>query len=880
MADKEDKDPKDDAPVVRAYGYEYDGGEIVDLSKQTKLRISQYMSDLTHGKNPVGSAQRFNHGNRHPIPGPTENPETSYDVDPVTGLPLSVLPSTNPFAYTSAAGATTEAIGLISQFSSKSENYLKMVGKKIWSGGDQESALDGNKLLHGNFDAIGLSLDVVNAAVSGDPKTVEEKAFVIGYTSQVLAHNRFSPLQFADSFGSPNVAPPPLNIGKKDAAKLKIGGFTVSGAKEMTSAQLGLVGQNLMIRAAGGTPPAGNALNRIVETDLSVVNNSQKISQLSMRVADILSEIPDNLSVEKSAIIDPTNKGGAANADTIPSSYGSIYTPHNQFISSNPTTNAQLRALVGSIYKTICVQNNNSDVLRINPYNNIPTDPSIGAGPKYVGRNVVTDGNQPAPDYYFNKGFEFYFSIDANAIPNDISKIPKTEAEAAAAAKGQKFTSSLDTRDYRQQGVTLRKLLLLAKKAGYVNAGYNDIQPQKNVSAEQQQRILSIISSFVSIGHVIEANENIENKPADFPKLQDRIVKSGEQYDPQFQSNKKIMTLKGSVANSPALLLPVVSPVAGNQMYDEGDEALRKKYLNVKVQDTISADEIKTLKSQLGKDYVPFYFQDLRTNEIVSFHAYLKSLSDDYTAAYDSHDYIGRGEPIHVYKGSTSRKIGISFSVFATNPNDFRAMWLKVNKLTTLVYPQYDAGRPVSFSKKNFTMPFSQVLSHSPMIRLRIGDLIRSNYSEQAIAGMFGRSESDPDFGEFVDPAQNSIVRAFETSGAGDGLAGFVGSLKFTWLQERYPWETNGMDGQNTDLWIAPKAFDVSLDFSPVHDIAPGLDAMGRNRAPVYRTWRDSDNKTGKMTQTGQQPPDPPSAEDRQAVNNYVDQMREGSTKI
>jgi hypothetical protein len=32
----------------------------------------------------------------------------------------------------------------------------------------------------------------------------------------------------------------------------------------------------------------------------------------------------------------------------------------------------------------------------------------------------------------------------------------------------------------------------------------------------------------------------------------------------------------------------------------------------------------------------------------------------------------------------------------------------------------------------------------------------------------------------------------------------------------------------------APKMCKVNISYSPIHDISPGLDSQGRNRAPIY----------------------------------------------
>ena len=163
----------------------------------------------------------------------------------------------------------------------------------------------------------------------------------------------------------------------------------------------------------------------------------------------------------------------------------------------------------------------------------------------------------------------------------------------------------------------------------------------------------------------------------------------------------------------------------------------------------IDSDYVKQVENALDCEYVPFYFQDLRTNEIVAFHAFLDSISDDYSPEWSSMGGYGRMDPIQIFN-RTTRAISITFMVAATNPEDFNEMWWSINKLTTLVYPQWSAGTHMKDSgDKAFIMPFSQIPAASPIIRMRIGDLIKNNYSRFNLARIFGVGFPDKAGGSF-----------------------------------------------------------------------------------------------------------------------------------
>jgi len=150
-----------------------------------------------------------------------------------------------------------------------------------------------------------------------------------------------------------------------------------------------------------------------------------------------------------------------------------------------------------------------------------------------------------------------------------------------------------------------------------------------------------------------------------------------------------------------------------------------------------SDDDRIAVEQEFDSEYVPFYFHDVRTNEILGFHAFLTSLTDNFSANYESTEAFGRIEPIITYK-NTTRKISLSFIIAALDESDFDYMWAKINKLVTLVYPQYTSGKQVASGRSVFTKPFTQLIGASPMVRLRIGDVITGNYSKFNLAGIFG----------------------------------------------------------------------------------------------------------------------------------------------
>ena len=153
-----------------------------------------------------------------------------------------------------------------------------------------------------------------------------------------------------------------------------------------------------------------------------------------------------------------------------------------------------------------------------------------------------------------------------------------------------------------------------------------------------------------------------------------------------------------------------------------------------------SREDVIKIENELDAEYCPFYFHDLRTNEVLSFNAFLGDVKDSYSVAYAESGGYGRIDKVKIYQ-DTTRNIALTWTLVATAPADFDSMWWSINKLVSMIYPQFSMGKPVKFGNKKFVMPFSQIPTASPVIRLRVGDVVRSNYSRFNLARLFGLSE-------------------------------------------------------------------------------------------------------------------------------------------
>jgi hypothetical protein len=128
------------------------------------------------------------------------------------------------------------------------------------------------------------------------------------------------------------------------------------------------------------------------------------------------------------------------------------------------------------------------------------------------------------------------------------------------------------------------------------------------------------------------------------------------------------------------------------------------------------------------------------------------------------------------------------------------------------------------------------------------------------------------DFTKLASEKDNAVLKSFHAVG-GRGLAGVITSMNFNWLGGN-SWEVARYRSR------APKLCKLTIAFSPIHDIAPGIDAKGMNRAPLYpvgdtmaaiagQTGDESVTPTGGVASDGEVKFN----ETKEAVDEVLDRM-------
>ena len=123
-------------------------------------------------------------------------------------------------------------------------------------------------------------------------------------------------------------------------------------------------------------------------------------------------------------------------------------------------------------------------------------------------------------------------------------------------------------------------------------------------------------------------------------------------------------------------------------------------------------------KLGLTQDFIKFFFTGPtlhagykdnagKTDDIVVFRAIINSLSDSFAPNWTPVNMIGRADPNYHYTGVT-RDLNLDFTVYATDRDELKPIWRKLNALAGFTAPKYNA---------------TDITLGAPWMRVTIGDV-------------------------------------------------------------------------------------------------------------------------------------------------------------
>ena len=212
-----------------------------------------------------------------------------------------------------------------------------------------------------------------------------------------------------------------------------------------------------------------------------------------------------------------------------------------------------------------------------------------------------------------------------------------------------------------------------------------------------------------------------------------------------------------------------------NKSFTDGDNMTLAPMIEGNTLDLISGqttglnddENTLTFDVEASKEGMPFYFKDLRDNKYIFFRAFIEGLTENISPNWTPVNYVGRSEPVYTYERG-ERDISFNLKLAAQTREELDKQYEKMNRLTSLAYPQYDTDEYLGGNK---------VRMKPPLTKFRLGEL-------------YGKSN--------------------------DELLGFIKSISYT-IDQTSPYETE--IGKRV-----PHQINVALTYQVIHGTVPSLD--------------------------------------------------------
>ena len=216
---------------------------------------------------------------------------------------------------------------------------------------------------------------------------------------------------------------------------------------------------------------------------------------------------------------------------------------------------------------------------------------------------------------------------------------------------------------------------------------------------------------------------------------------------------------------------PVPKQITGDKMtlasMIQGEE-LDERFPTAALKNGVINPPMVQVDIESEKNGMPFYFKDLRDDTYIFFRAYIDGLTENISPSWAPTNYLGRSEPVYVYERS-ERDISFNLKLFAQTPSELDSIYQKMNRLTSLCYPEYREDDVGGLQGKQRMKP--------PLTKFRLGELFGSENNE---------------------------------------MLGFIKSLSYTYPSES-PWETKR--GKRV-----PKYIQAAITYQVVHMTVPSLE--------------------------------------------------------
>ena len=99
--------------------------------------------------------------------------------------------------------------------------------------------------------------------------------------------------------------------------------------------------------------------------------------------------------------------------------------------------------------------------------------------------------------------------------------------------------------------------------------------------------------------------------------------------------------------------------------------------------------------------------KDLRSNNLLYFRGFVTGITENVSPSFTPTNYIGRSEPVYMYERA-DRDISFNLKIHPANFTEQKLMYDKLEKLTSLAYPEYDLDDNLD-SQTRMQPPFTEL---------------------------------------------------------------------------------------------------------------------------------------------------------------------------
>jgi len=259
--------------------------------------------------------------------------------------------------------------------------------------------------------------------------------------------------------------------------------------------------------------------------------------------------------------------------------------------------------------------------------------------------------------------------------------------------------------------------------------------------------------------------------------------------------------------------LDLATPFRGDRVtvIDFGQRSEKNAYAWNPVVNSILGSKLGSgdLGVGLTQDFIKFYFTgpklfngrtDDETDDIIVFRALINGLSDSFTPNWTNVSLIGRADPNYQYTGY-SRDLQLDFTVYATDRDELKPIWRKLNAMAGYTAPEYD-GTTIGLK--------------APWMRITIGDLFRQ---QPAILTSLSYTLQDSDTTWEIniehDPTMMQVPRKITVNCGFTLITDYLPQKGGRFYTLAKDWDANGRAKRGENNWLSEANEDVNRLIQP-----------------------------------------------------------------